>query len=193
MRTRTAVTVLMLALLSPLAAGAAEVHGVRFQQNLTVESETSLDLCAAELLRYKRIFRGYVAALYLEDCALRATPLADVPRRLELSYFWSISGSMFGSAAENVLERSLTPAELAVLRERLEALHAAYRDVEPGDRYALTYVPGTGTELSFNGAPLVTVPGADFARAYFAIWLGEDPLDSGLRDRLLGAPALGRQ
>ena len=54
-----------------------------------------------------------------------------------------------------------------------------------GDRYALSYVPGQGTELTLNGRRLVLVEGADFARVYFAIWLGERPLDDGMRDRLL--------
>ena len=109
MRAWTAV--LVTALFVPAAAGAAKVHGVRFEERVTTGSGASLDLCAAELLRYKRIFRGYVAALYLEDCERRAEALADVPRRLELSYFWSIPGSMFGTAARRkplTLSTSLT-------------------------------------------------------------------------------------
>ena len=68
------------------------------------------------------------------------------------------------------------------LRGKIDAL---YQDVEPGDRYALTYVPGAGTELAKNGEPLGVIPGADFASAYFAIWLGDDPIDASLRDQLL--------
>lgn len=188
-RSRLVLVSALLALLRAPAAGAATVEGVPFTDRVVVASETQLSLCAAELLRYRRVFRGYVAALYLPDCSARAQALADVPRRLELSYFWSIPGDKFGPAAEEVLARSLAPAELEPLRDRLRTLHEAYQDVAPGDRYALTYVPGRGTELAKNGAPLVTIPGADFARAYFAIWLGADPLDRGLRDRLLGAPA----
>ncbi len=176
-------------LATPSLASTARVQGVSFAERVEVAAAERLALCAAELLRYKRVFRGYVAALYLEDCDRRSEPLADVARRLELSYFWAIPGDRFGPVAEAVIEASLPPAELAPLRERLATLHAAYRDVEPGDRYALTYVPGRGTELSLNGSPLVTVPGADFARAYFGIWLGEQPVNRGLRDRLLTAPA----
>jgi chalcone isomerase-like protein len=59
--------------------------------------------------------------------------------------------------------------------------------VSPGDRYALTYVPDVGTELRLNEESLATIPGEDFAEAYFGIWLGDQPLDEGLRDKLLGA------
>lgn len=55
-----------------------------------------------------------------------------------------------------------------------------------GDRGTLTYLPGRGTELTLNGRPLALIEGADFARAYFDIWLGPDPIDAGLRDALLG-------
>jgi hypothetical protein len=61
-----------------------------------------------------------------------------------------------------------------------------YRDVKPGDRYALTYVPGVGTELALNGTRLGTVAGADFAAAVFAIWLGPKAIDDSLKTQLLG-------
>jgi hypothetical protein len=71
------------------------------------------------------------------------------------------------------------------LRDRLDRIDRAYQDVRPGDRYALTYVPGRGTELSYNGKPLTVIEGADFAAAYFSIWLGEKPIDDGLKNELL--------
>jgi hypothetical protein len=64
-------------------------------------------------------------------------------------------------------------------------MSALYEDVVAGDRYALTYRPDLGTELSKNGRHLRTIPGADFAAAYFGIWLGDAPLDDALRDQLL--------
>ena len=71
------------------------------------------------------------------------------------------------------------------LRDTLERLNAMYEDIEPGDRYALTYVPGVGTELARNGRRLGVIEGADFSSALFAIWLGERALDGSLRRQLL--------
>ena len=56
--------------------------------------------------------------------------------------------------------------------------------MKPGDRYALTYIPGVGTELALNGKPKGVIEG-DFAAAYFAIWLGAKPLDASLKAQLL--------
>ena len=71
------------------------------------------------------------------------------------------------------------------LQSRIDDLSALYRDVKPGDRYALTYIPDKGTTLSLNGKSLGSIPGDDFARAVFAIWLGDNPIDQKFRDQLL--------
>ena len=74
---------------------------------------------------------------------------------------------------------------LAKLRSRIDLINAIYQDVKPGDRYALTYLPGRGTELALNGTPLTVIEGADFAAAYFGIWLGRDSIDDRLKRDLL--------
>ena len=165
-------------------ASAAEIEGVRFQDRLEVRG-LELELRSVGLLRYRALFKAYVAALYLDPAGATDAWRGDVPKRLEIEYFWSIRAEDFGPAAELLLARSLAPSVLAGLREPLERLHARYEDVRPGDRYALTYLPGRGTELAKNGESLVVVPGADFASAYFGIWLGADPIDRALRDQLL--------
>jgi hypothetical protein len=136
-------------------------------------------------MRYRVIFRGYVAALYLAEGVAPARVLADVPKRLEIEYFWGIDGSAIREAGEQILARNVSSEQLAALGPRLERIGSLYQNVEPGDRYALTYLPGRGTELAKNGVPLGVIPGADFASAYFAIWLGDRPIDAPLRDQLL--------
>ncbi len=168
----------------PGTASAARVNGVDFEEAIEVR-EQPLSLAGAGLLRYRVFIKAYVAALYLPADTSPLRWDEDVPKRLEIEYFWGIPGPKFGEAAEKLLARSQDPTLVEELEPRLERMSALYRDVSPGDRYALTYLPGLGTELSLNGEVLGRVPGADFARAYFGIWLGDDPLDVGLRDVLL--------
>jgi hypothetical protein len=163
-----------------------QISGVRFDESIVV-GNTLFKLKNVGLLRYKMVFKGYVAALYLGEEFSIKDVLQDVPKRLELSYFWSISAEDFGKAADKVLRKNESDLLLEKLGSRLKKLNKAYLDVKPNDRYALTYIPGKGTELTLNSTPLVTIIGSDFARAYFAIWLGKQPLDKGLRDTLLGA------
>lgn len=163
---------------------AATIEGVTFSDSYTSEN-TSLQLNNVGLLRYRILIKAYVAALYLGEGVQANAVLTDVPKRLELHYFWSINGPDFGKAADSILADNVPADTLHSLRSRLDRLHALYENVKPGDRYSLTYIPGRGTELALNGVSKGTIEGADFAAAYFAIWLGKKPLDSSLRDQLL--------
>ncbi len=166
-------------------AASVTVDQVAFDRDVEAPGVT-LRLAGAGLFRWKWFVKVYASAHYLPPGSTRPGPEADQPRRLEFSYLVAIDGRDFGKAADDILARGFPAEVLAPLRERLGRLHAAYVDVKPGDRYALTYLPGVGTELSHNGRRLALVEGADFARVYYAIWLGDAPIDTGLRDRLLG-------
>lgn len=173
-----------LLVIHPVKATALTIEGVTFQETISIDNK-QLPLRGTALLRWLNIFKVYVAALYLPESGASNDALADIPKRLEISYLVSIPGPDFGKGAEAILERNNSPDVLARLRDRIDQLNAVYRDVKPGDRYALTYVPGQGTQLSFNGQPLITIHGADFAAAYFGIWLGKDPIDLEMRNRLM--------
>lgn len=171
-----------------LAQRAVSVDGISFPTEVDAGG-TRLVLHRAVLFRYRRIIRAYRAALYLGEGVRPDQVLANVPKRLELAYCLGIDGSDFGPAAEQILARMHSPEQLSGLRERLDRLHASYRTVREDDRYALTNIPGRGLELALNGRPIVTIPGADFQRAYFGIWFGRNPLSAHLRDELLGRNA----
>jgi hypothetical protein len=162
----------------------AVAHAVEFADEVS-EADTRMVKVGEGTFKWT-FFRIYDGALYIDARQPDADPLSDVARRLVLEYNRSFTAEQFRKSGNEILERNSDPETLRNLRDRLETLNAAYQPVEKGDRYALTYVPGTGTSLRLNGERLVTVPGADFARAYFAIWLGEDPAKQSFRDDLLG-------
>ena len=173
----------ILSILSP-RVHALTIENVTFADSVSI-GRKPVPLHNAALLRYLKLIKAYVAALYLPEGVAAENVLSDVPKRLELNYLVSIKGPDFGKGAEPTLKLNQTPAELARLRSRIDRINAIYRDVKPGDRYALTYLPGRGTELALNGTPLVVIEGADFASAYFGIWLGRDSIDDKLKRDLL--------
>lgn len=192
MRTVALIAALALAPVAALASvtrhperPALVVDGRATFDEALVHEGTRLELAGAGLLRWKWVVKVYAASFYFGEGAV-LDPEADVPRRLEIEYFVKLDGPDFGKAADKLLADSFPEETLTPLRERLDTLARAYVDVKPGDRYALTYLPGRGTELSLNGKPLALVPGADFARVYFSMWVGEKPIDTGLRDAILG-------
>jgi hypothetical protein len=178
----TALLIALSILTSP--ASALTVEKVTFADSVTIGG-TLVPLRNAALLRYLKFIKAYVAALYLPEGVTAEKVLSDVPKRLEINYLVSIKGPDFGKGAEPTLRLNQTPAELAKLRSRIDRINGIYRDVKPGDRYALTYLPGRGTELALNGRPLTVIEGADFAAAYFGIWLGRDSIDDNLKRDLL--------
>jgi len=179
-----ALALAMALLLSAPDAGAEEIEGVNFPALIDGGDGPWL-LHGTGLLRYRVFIKGYVAALYLREKLSPESILADVPRRLEISYFWSIDAEDFAKATIDGISRNVEPTTYADLEGGIEQINALYEDVEPGDRYALTYVPGVGTELALNDRRLGSVAGADFSSALFSIWLGDEPIDEDLRDQLL--------
>jgi hypothetical protein len=169
------------------ARPAARIEGVDFEDRVTV-SGVEFKLNAVGLLRYMVFIKAYVAGLYLGPGADPTDILADTPKRLEISYFWAISAEDFVSSTREAIARNVGETTFRKIGPHVEKFLALYRDVEPGDRYALTYVPGVGTELALNGAPLGSVEGSDFAAAVFAVWFGRDEIDGALKKSLLEKP-----
>ncbi len=175
---------LSLGFILPAPSHALTVENIPFADSTAIGGKP-VPLRNAALLRYLKFIKAYVAALYLPEGVKAEDVLSDVPKRLEISYLVSIKGPDFDKGAAPVLERNQTPAERAGIQGRIDRINAAYKDVKPGDRYALTYLPGRGTELALNGTPLIVIEGSDFAAAYFGIWLGREPIDDKLKRDLL--------
>ncbi|MEX2174420.1 MAG: chalcone isomerase family protein [Pirellulaceae bacterium] len=167
----------------PAAAG--QVGRVRFEDQVRAGS-TLLHLQGAGLVYYRSLIKGLAAGLYLDERTKPQDILADVPKRIEIEYFWSLKATTISGALAKPLAANVPAARLAALQEKVDRLHAAMVNVQAGDRYALTYVPGIGTWLSHNGKTLQTIPGAEFAAAYFSIWFGDQPMDPKLKRQLLG-------
>jgi len=180
------ILVLVAALSAAGRAGSVELAGVEFADRLET-GDVALQLHGVGLLRTRWLLDGYVAALYLRPGVAADRALDDVPRRLEIEYFWSIPARAFADATREGIARNVDPAALDRLQERIERMNALYADVRPGDRYALTYLPGVGTELALNDERRGVIEGAEFSRALFGIWLGSAPLDAGLRRQLLSS------
>jgi len=183
---RQALLAALVALCAALAAGSAAADPVvKFSPEISIDGRT-VPLRGTGRLVWMKLVTVYDAALYLPMDVAAKDVLTDVPKQLELSYHVSIEGHKFGESATPFLEKNVPQDTLAMLKPRIEQLNKLYRDVKEGDRYALTYAPGKGTTLSLNNGPLGTIEGADFAAAYYAIWLGAKPISDSMRDELTG-------
>jgi hypothetical protein len=176
---------LLLSLIAAPVSAKAVIEGIAFDETYRAGT-TELQLKGTGLLRYMIFIKAYVGAFYMLPGQNPQYALGATPRHLELEYFHAITAIDFAEATTQKISDNVSPETMAALKDRLEAFNALYRDVQPGDRYGLTYIPGIGTELSLNGQSLGRIQGDDFAAAVFAIWLGPDPIDAAFRDHLLG-------
>ena len=164
-----------------ISADAQQPQPGEVQESLTTVAAPQ-SVSTESLLRY---FGFKVYTVRLEVPARGIDPLSDVKHSMTRLYHRSFSAADITQAARKLL--SHTPGvDFEALRSRLDQIDAVYRDVNEGDRYTLAYSPGVGTTLLLNDEALITIPGYDFAKAYFGMWLAPaDPISSSLRARLL--------
>ena len=177
-------TVFTLVGLSITPGFAAEVEGTKFHTEY-VAGGKNLRLTGAGLFRYWG-FKAYTGALYLEQGAPVESVLSDTAKRIELEYFRAIKGRDFGPATDKSIAKNVDAQTYERLRPQIAYHNSLYEDVQPGDRYSLTYIPGRGTELALNGETKGVIEGAEFAQAVFSIWLGPRPINNSFKKQILG-------
>jgi hypothetical protein len=164
---------------------AAPVDAFTFPDEYHIGEDT-LTLRGTGLVRELLFIKVVTAALYVQDGTPVEQVLSDVGKRVEMLSFRTIPADDFIREAEIALAENVPATTIDVLRPRLNQLHQAYEDLKPGDRYAITYLPNSGTYLELNGKLRVSIEGADFSAAYFQVWLGDKPIHKKLKAQLVG-------
>lgn len=178
----------LLVSLFPGAAAAAELAGVRIDERVTARDGTELPLHGAGL-REKFFFDIYVGALYLPSTGQSVERILDTDQsgRIDMHFVYDeVSREKLATAWEEGFAGNNPDAVLDALGERIERFIDLFPDATAGDRFALEYVPGGGTEVRINGQSAGTIEGGGFFRALLAVFLGPEPPDSDLRHGMLG-------
>jgi hypothetical protein len=168
--------------------GAAELAGVVLPDEQVVAGRTlvlnGIGLREATFLRID----VYVAGLYLEEKTADADAvLASAgAKRLVIAMLRRVTRGHIASAWRAGMEKN-AGAELPALGDRMALLEHHLTDLAAGDRIVLTEVPGRGLTLEVGGVEKTTIPGDDFARAFWRIWLGRSPASRRLKRALLGS------
>jgi chalcone isomerase-like protein len=186
---KTRVVAVMLTLAVSLPAGAGELNGVTLPDQIQVDSKTlvlnGMGLRQATFLKVN----VYVAGLYLEtkssdaEAILRSTG----PKRLLMQFVRAVGRKDLVKAWDEGFEKSAGASHEA-LKERVATLDSYMSDMPKGTVMSFTYLPDKGVVVEVQGAAKGTLPGADFAQAFYRIWLGSDPPNPGLKEGLLGRP-----
>lgn len=176
------------ALLS-LNAGAMELAGVKVEDSIRLGNR-DLVLNGAGI-RTKYFFKIYVAALYLGEKAFVGETALNQPgeKRIALHILRELSDEQMLHSFNEVMAANHTAAEMQALEPQFKELNSifhAVKTVKKGDEVALDYLPDSGTQIIVNGVLMGKIPGAEFNRALFKIWLGDKPAQSDLKQKMLG-------
>ncbi|WP_295761572.1 chalcone isomerase family protein [Undibacterium sp.] len=170
-------------------ASSAEVAGVKLEDSLQL-ANTELKLNGAGI-RYKAIFKVYVAGLYLKE---KKTTVPEIlalagPKRVSLVMLRGLSNEDFGRGFVTGIQQNTEKAEKAKLIAqfvRFGELFASVPELKKGDVLICDWLPGVGTVMSLNGKQMGE-PFQDvaFYNAILRIWLGEKPVDNGLKKAMM--------
>ena len=164
-----------------------ELKGVSVPEEVTFSGHTMV--LNGVGVRTRFFVDAYVAALYLPEASsdpdgilasgspldIRVTIISDM-----------VTAERFAESAMDGFVRS-THGDLGPIRPQVNTMIETFRNsLDVGDVFDLVYNPDAGTEIYRNGELLEIVEGLDFRSAMAGIWLSEDPVQSSLRDQMLG-------
>lgn len=156
-----------------------------------------IDLAGAKLqlngagIRYKAVFKVYVAALYLDQKAATPEEVYAVagPKRLSVTLLREIDSNELGKSFTKAFEENAPKTEMSRLIPGLLRMGQVFSDQKKmlaGENFTIDWVPGTGTVISVKGKPQgEAIKEIEFFNAMLRIWLGPKPADWKLKEELL--------
>lgn len=174
-------------------AAPTEISGVKVEDPVEVQG-SKLQLNGAGI-RYKAVFKVYVAALYTGKKI--ATPeelyAAPGPKRISITLLREIDSNELGKGFTKAFEENSPKSEMAKMIPglvRMGQIFADQKKLLAGENFTIDWLPGTGAVITVKGKqqgePFKEV---EFFNALMRIWVGPQPADWKLKDALLGKPA----
>ncbi|MGH7702987.1 MAG: chalcone isomerase family protein [Gemmatimonadales bacterium] len=152
----------------------ATLNDVTMPRQIEVEGQSLV--LNGMALRKKAIFKVYVAGLYLPAKATDAEQVlaADAPRRLVMQFLRGVGANKMCNAWNEGLEAN-TPNASEALKAQYVTLCGWMEDIDKGEQFVFTYVPGQGTTVEVKGNTQGRLEGKEFADALFKSWIGPKP------------------
>lgn len=179
-----------LVLSASVLAAPVEISGIKLDETVDLQGK-KLQLNGAGI-RYKAIFKVYVAGLYLEKKSATADEVyaAAGPRRMSITLLREIDSNELGKSFTKAFEENAPKTEMSRLIPGLLRMGQVFSDqkkMAAGEGFTIDWIPGTGTVISVKGKPQgEAIKEPEFFNAMMRIWLGTKPADWKLKDELLG-------
>lgn len=172
---------------SSMLFGQTKIEGKVFPNTLTTD-KGELVLNGGGV-REKMWIDVYVGALYLTAKSSNAAEIvsADKPMAVRLHIVSSKVNSTNMSEAVNEGFVTSTGGNTGPLKDKIDSFIKVFSEpIKVDDIFKLVYLPDEGVKIYKNETYKSTVSGLDFKKALFGIWLGSKPVDSDLKEDMLG-------
>ena len=131
----------------------------------------------------------YEGSLYLETKSNDAEQIIsnNAPMALRIDVLSEmVTADAMKKALSEGLEKS-TNNNTGPISNEIEQLSLSFNSsVTSGDYYEFIYIPEIGTHVLKNDALVEIIPGLEFKKAFFGIFLSKSPIQSNLKKSLLG-------
>ncbi len=137
-------------------------------------------------LRKKLIIKVYAGALYLMAKGTDANTIieADEPMAVKMHFIYKAVAPKKLIKAWNT---GFGKSDISNLQEEIKTFNSYFtNDAVKNDVYDIIYVPEVGTSVYMNNQLKGTIPGLEFKKAVFSIWLGEQTELPKLKKAMLG-------
>ena len=139
--------------------------------------------------RVKMFMKVYENSLYLLSYSSNAEEIRNKDEamaiRIDVTSSLVTVDAMKKALIEG-LEKS-TGNNTGPIMKEIDQLSSTFNsDVSTGDYYEFIFLPGIGTNVVKNSVYIDTIPGIEFKKAFFGIWLSDNPIQKNLKKAMLG-------
>ena len=139
--------------------------------------------------RVKFFMKVYDTSLYLGSQSSNAEEILNSNEAMAIRM--DVTSSMVTiDAMKDALNTGLvksTGGNTAPIAEEIKQLTSTFNgNVTDSDFFEFIYIPDEGTNVLKNSIYIDTIPGIEFKRAFFGIWLSNNPIQKNLKKAMLG-------
>jgi len=139
--------------------------------------------------RIRFFMKAYEGSLYLESKSNNAEEIIndDVPMSIRMDVISSlVTPDAMRTALNEGLEKSTGNNTNPIIKEINQLNSSLNSEVGAGDFYEFIYLPNSGTHVLKNSESVDVIPGIEFKKAFFGIFLSNNPIQKSMKKAMLG-------
>ena len=149
-------------------------------------SKLTLNGHGTRVILFMKVYEG---SLYLENKSIDANKIIDVNDAMALRIdvlSTMVTADAMKKALKEGLEKS-TGNNTGPISAQMKQLSSSFDSgVNTGDFYEFIYIPESGTHVIKNEELVDVIPGLEFKKAFFGIFLSDNPIQKNLKKAMLG-------